>query len=103
VIIITHNLLNNNKYIQIFFIGENDLIISKSFNRVMKSRSKENLIVQPQILCIQNSGLQNTVEINPKAILCGVLFMKDVIHYKIFDKNMCDYKYSMIIYENILE
>jgi hypothetical protein len=69
----------------------------------MQSRSKDNFIGQPQILCIQNSGLQSTMEINPKAILCGVLFMKDVIRYKIFEKNMCVYKYSMIIYGNILE
>jgi hypothetical protein len=64
------------------------LIISNNFNRVLQSRSKENLIGQPHILYILKTWLQSTVEINPKAIFCGVLFMKDVIHYKIFENHI---------------
>jgi hypothetical protein len=73
------------------------LIISKNFNRVLQSISKEKLIGQPQILYILKTELQSTVEINPEAILRGVLFMKDVIHYKIFDNHIGGYKYSMIV------
>ena len=61
-------------------IGENNLIISKNFEILLLSISKENLIGQSQILYIMKTWLQSTIKINPKAILCGVLFMKDVLH-----------------------
>jgi hypothetical protein len=73
------------------------LIVSNNFNILLQSRSKSNLIGQPQIPHTQNSMLQDTMKTNPEEILCGILFMKDVIHYVRIDSHVCGLKYSMII------
>jgi hypothetical protein len=48
------------------------LIISNNFNGVVQLVIKYKSIGQPQISHIKNSKLQDTIKINPKAILCGV-------------------------------